>query len=305
MKTAGSRLPAWQRNSDATAYLFLAPWIVGFTLFSGLPILASFVLSLTHWDIIGSPIFIGLKNYVEMFSAGSSFSRILATTAEFTVLSVIVTMAWSLLMAVLLSKQRGKTAGFFQFFFFVPAVMPSVALAFVFQLIFNQDVGILNYVLGLFGVSAGPNWLMDRRLVVPSIIFVCLFTYSTGQMMLIFLAALKDVPKELYEACELDGGGALKKFRHVTISSISPIILFNLVIATINALNGSFSIIYPLTDGGPALASEVISLDIYHQGFKSFRMGYASAVSTVLFAIVAIVAWLQFRLSRKAVEYEN
>jgi multiple sugar transport system permease protein len=305
MNAVSSPHASRQRRNDATAYLFLSPWIVGFLLFSGLPILASLVLSLTRWDIIGQPILIGLKNYAEMFSPGSSFSRIFATTVEFTVLSVVVTMAWSLLMAMLLSKQRGKTAGLFQFVFFVPAVMPSVALAFVFQLIFNQDVGILNYALGLFGVNNGPNWLMDRRLVVPSIIFVCLFTYSTGQMMLIFLAALKDVPKELYEACDLDGGGAFMKFRHVTLSSISPILLFNLVIATINALNGSFSIIYPLTDGGPALASEVISLDIYHQGFKSFRMGYASAVSTVLFAIVAIVAWLQFRLSRKAVQYEN
>jgi multiple sugar transport system permease protein len=183
--------------------------------------------------------------------------------------------------------------------------MPSVALAFVFQLIFNQDVGIINYLLGFFGVKSGPNWLMDNHLVIPSIIFVCLYTYSTGQMMLIFLAALKDVPQELYEACDLDGAGPWKKFLHVTLSSISPILLFNLVIATINALNGSFSIIYPLTDGGPALASEVISLDIYHQGFKSFRMGYASAVSTVLFVLVAAIAWLQFRLSGKAVQYES
>jgi multiple sugar transport system permease protein len=292
-----------QRKEDATAYLFLSPWIIGFILFSGVPILASFALSLTRWDLIGSPTFIGMKNYVEMFTESTSF-HILMNTLEFTAFSVIATLAWSLLMAVLLSKQ-GKSAGAFQFLFFVPAVMPSVALAFVFQLILNQDVGIANYLLSFFGVASGPNWLMDNRLVIPSIIFVSLYTYTTGHMMLIFLAALQDVPSELYEACDIDGAGAFKKFRHVTLPSISPILLFNLVIATINALNGSFSIIYPLTDGGPALASEVMSLDIYHQGFKSFRMGYASAVSTMLFALVAVVAFLQFRLSNRAVQYES
>lgn len=304
MRAHNGRAASRKSNDDVAAYLFLSPWILGFLLFSGLPIVASFALGLTRWDLISQPVFIGLRNYAEMFSPGSSFGKILVNTVEFSLLSVAVTVAWSLFLAVLLNKQ-GKAAGLFQFFFFVPAVMPSVALAFVFQLIFNQDVGILNYILGLLGVSSGPNWLMDKRLVIPSIIFVCIFTYSTGQMMLIFLAALKDVPKELYEACDIDGAGAFKKFRHVTLSSISPILLFNLIIATINALNGSFSIIYPLTDGGPALASEVISLDIYHQGFKSFRMGYASAVSTLLFGIVAAIAFVQFRLSGKAVQYEN
>jgi multiple sugar transport system permease protein len=291
-------------KDDLTAYLFLSPWLLGFLLFSGIPIIASFLLGLTRWDLISQPVFLGLRNYAEMFAPRSSFLRIMANTAWFSIASVVVTVAWALFLAMLLSKLR-KSTPVFQFFFFVPAVMPSVALAFVFQLIFNQDVGIINYLLGFFGVKSGPNWLMDNHLVIPSIIFVCLYTYSTGQMMLIFLAALKDVPQELYEACDLDGAGPWKKFLHVTLSSISPILLFNLVIATINALNGSFSIIYPLTDGGPALASEVISLDIYHQGFKSFRMGYASAVSTVLFVLVAAIAWLQFRLSGKAVQYES
>jgi multiple sugar transport system permease protein len=183
--------------------------------------------------------------------------------------------------------------------------MPSIALAFAFQLLYNKEIGVINYILYLFGINNGPNWLMDNHLVIPSIVFVCLYTYTTGQMMLIFDASLKEVPKELYEACAIDGANYFQKFYYVTLSYISPVILFNLVIATINAFNGSFSIIYPLTFGGPGDASRVISLAIYDSGFKTFRMGYASALATVAFIMVVAIALLQFKLSDKFVYYEN
>jgi multiple sugar transport system permease protein len=287
-----------------TAYAFLSPWIIGFLLFSGVPIIACFALGFTKWDFINSPKWIGLRNYTEMFSAGSSFWEVMKVTSTFTVLSVAVTLLWSLLLALLLNNKI-KGNGLFQFFFFVPAVMPSVALAFAFQLLYNKEIGIINYILGFFGVKDGPNWLMDSKLVVPSILFVCLYTYTTGQMMLIFNASLKEVPRELYEACAIDGGNPLQKFLYVTLSCISPVILFNLVIATINALNSSFSIIYPLTFGGPGMSSRVIGIDIYDNAFNRLRMGYASALSSVLFVIVAAVSWIQFRLSQKYVHYEN
>jgi multiple sugar transport system permease protein len=198
-----------------------------------------------------------------------------------------------------------KGIGIFRFFFFVPAVIPSIALAFAFQLLYNKEIGVINYILYLFGINNGPNWLMDNHLVIPSVIFVCLYTYTTGQMMLIFYASLKEVPKELYEACAIDGASYFQKFYYVTLSYVSPVILFNLVIATINAFNGSFSIIYPLTFGGPGDASRVISLAIYDSGFKTFRMGYASALATVAFIMVVAIALLQFKLSDKFVYYEN
>jgi len=293
----------YKKGDTLTAYAFLSPWIIGFLLFSGVPIIASFALGFTKWDFVSPPQFIGLANYVEMFTPGSNFWNVMKITAVFTVASVVVTMAWALFLATLLnSKLQGM--GIFQFFYFIPAVMPSVALAFAFQLLYNKEIGIINYFLSLFGVKDGPNWLMDQNYVIPSIVFVCLYTYTTGQMMLIFNASLKEVPQELYEACDIDGATGLQKFIYVTLPSISPVILFNLVIATVNALNSSFSIIYPLTFGGPGDASRVIGIDIYDNAFKRFRMGYAAALSTVLFVIVAAISWFQFRLSKKYVHYE-
>lgn len=291
-------------RENITAYAFLSPWIIGFILFSGVPIIASFVLSLTKWDLISAPRFIGLGNFIAMFSAGSDFWNVLKVTLVFTVFSIIATLAWSFFLAMLLNFKL-KGIGIFRFFFFVSAVMPSIALAFAFQLLYNKEIGVINYILYLFGINNGPNWLMDNHLVIPSIIFVCLYTYTTGQMMLIFDASLKEVPKELYEACAIDGANYFQKFYYVTLSYISPVILFNLVIATINAFNGSFSIIYPLTFGGPGDASRVISLAIYDSGFKTFRMGYASALATVAFIMVVAIALLQFKLSDKFVYYEN
>lgn len=291
-------------RENITAYAFLSPWIIGFILFSGVPIIASFVLSLTKWDLISAPRFIGLGNFIAMFSAGSDFWNVLKVTLIFTVFSIIATLTWSFFLAVLLNFKL-KGIGIFRFFFFVPAVMPSIALAFAFQLLYNKEIGVINYILYLFGINNGPNWLMDNHLVIPSIIFVCLYTYTTGQMMLIFDASLKEVPKELYEACAIDGASYFQKFYYVTLPYISPVILFNLVIATINAFNGSFSIIYPLTFGGPGDASRVISLAIYDSGFKTFRMGYASALATVAFIMVVTIALLQFKLSDKFVYYEN
>ena len=291
-------------RENITAYAFLSPWIIGFILFSGVPIIASFVLSLTRWDLISAPRFIGLGNFIAMFSAGSDFWNVLKVTLVFTVFSIIATLTWSFFLAMLLNFKL-KGVGIFRFFFFIPAVMPSIALAFAFQLLYNKEIGVINYILYLFGINNGPNWLMDNHLVIPSIIFVCLYTYTTGQMMLIFDASLKEVPKELYEACAIDGANYFQKFYYVTLSYISPVILFNLVIATINAFNGSFSIIYPLTFGGPGDASRVISLAIYDSGFKTFRMGYASALATVAFIMVVAIALLQFKLSDKFVYYEN
>lgn len=286
-----------------TAYGFLSPWFIGFVFFSGLPIIASFVLSFFKWDMVNPPSFVGIQNYRYMFGQSSGFWHSLWVTLLYTVLSVIVMVVWSLIMALVLN-QRLRPKPLFQFLFFIPSVLPSVAMAFVFQLIFNQQIGIVNYLLSLVGISQGPNWLMNQRLIIPVLVFISIYSYSTGQMMLIFDASLKEVPRELYEAADLDGAGFLKKFLHVTLPGISPVLLFNVVVGTIGSINGSFSIIYPLTQGGPGDASNVLSLAIYTSAFQNFQMGYASALSTVLFIIVAVISYFQFRLSRNWVMYE-
>jgi len=237
-----------------------------------------------------------------MFRASSEFWGILKVTLIFMVFSVIITMCWSLFTALLLN-QKVRGTGVFSFFYFAPAVVPLISLTFVFQLMFSKELGIVNYLLSLIGIE-GPNWLMDSRLVLWVVTVLCIYTYFTGQMMLIFDSALKEVPRELYEAAEIDGANAVNKLFKITIPAISPIFFFNLVTGTINSLNTSFALIYPLTGGGPGKATQVMSLDIYVNAFKNFRMGYASAEAVILFAITAVLSLLQFRLAKKWVYYE-
>jgi multiple sugar transport system permease protein len=295
------RKNAWKEN--LSAYAFLSPWIIGFLLFTGGPIIVSFLLSFTKWNLLGSPRFIGWENYKYMFSGESDFLNSLKVTILFTVINVSVSVIASLFLAVLLNF-KVKYISIFQFFYFVPAVMPSVVMACVFKLMFNKELGVVNYLLSLIGVDHPPNWLSDSFWVWPTLAIASIFTYATGQMMLIFHSSLKEVPKELYEACDLDGANFMQRFFYVTLPSISPIILFNTVVATINSFNSSFTLIYPLTNGGPDNATEVLSLSIYKNAFKLFDMGYASALAVVLFIIVALVSALQFRLSRNWVHYD-
>jgi len=285
------------------AYGFLSPWFIGFVVFTGGPIIASFVLSLTRWNLLGTPDFVGLRNYVVMFTPGSGFLNSLRATFLYTAISVTVAVFSSLFLAILLNF-KVKFRGFFQFCFFAPAIMPSVALAFVFQLMFNQHMGILNYFLSILGIGISPNWLNDTFWVWVSLGLVTIFTYSTGQMMLIFNAALKEVPQQLYEAADVEGANFFQRLIHITLPSISPIILFNIVVGTVNSFNTAFSIIFPLTGGGPASETMVLSLELYNSAFRMFNMGMASAVATVLFVIVAIVAAIQFRISRNVVHYD-
>jgi multiple sugar transport system permease protein len=293
-----------ETKNNITAYAFLSPWIIGFILFSGLPILACFGLSLTEWDLVGSPRFIKFENYIQMFLPESTFWNTLKVTVVFTFFGVIVSVAWALFLANLLNMKL-KGMRIFQFLYFIPAVMPSVVMAFVFQLMFNKEIGIVNYMLSLIGISKAPNWLMDSNWVMPVIVFTCIYTFSTGQMMLTFSAALKEVPKELYEAANLDGASSFTKLLNITLPSISPIVFFNMIVSTVNLLNGSFSLIYPLTGGGPNDSTNIIGLDIYRNAFGTYRMGYSAALSTALFVIVALISFVQFKASKKWVYYEE
>ncbi len=291
----------WKEN--LSAYSFLSPWIFGLILFTGGPIIVSFFLSLTKWNLLGTPKFVGLDNYIRMLSSDSDFLNSLKVTILFTVISVVVSVSSALFLAVLLNFNV-KFLGIFQFFYFIPAVMPSVVMAFVFKLMFNQQIGIVNYLLSFIGISNAPNWLNDTFWIWPTLAYASIFTYATGQMMLIFTSSLKEVPQELYEACDLDGATFLQRFIHVTLPSISPIILFNVVVATISSFNSSFTLLYPLTNGGPNNATDVLSLNIYKNAFKMFDMGYASALAVVLFIIVASIAVIQFRMSKNWVHYD-
>ena len=261
-------------------------------------------MSFTDATMLDSGEFVGLGNYLKMFE-DSSFWKSLWVTLVFSVFSVIITIIWAFFLASLLNAQK-QFNGAFQFIYFLPAVVPSVALAFAFQMIFAKDTGIFNYLIGrITGLNFSPNWLYDETLVYPTVFFIMLFTYSTGQMMLVFRSGLKEVPRELYEAASLDGATTLQKFINVTLPAISPILLFNMIMASIGALNGSFAILYPLAGGGPNDATNVLSLSLYKEVFLNFRVGYGCGLAVILFLLAVIFASAQFVVSKKWVYYEN
>ncbi len=292
-----------RRRNNLVAYGFMSPWFIGFLCFSAFPILFMLSISLTNRKLTGLSKYIGFKNYINMFNS-PTFLNSLKVTLFFTVVMMIVTAIWALCMALLLNREQ-RLNGVFQFFYFIPAVVPTVALAFAFKMIFGNDAGVFNYILTLLaGQRVTINWLYDQTTVYYAVFFVTLFTYNTGQMMLIFRSGLKDVPRELYEACDIDGASPVRKFASVTLPIISPVILFNTVMGSISALNGSFALLYPLTEGDPNGMTNVLSLMIYKEAFLNYKVGYGAALSVVLFMIACLFAAVLFLTSKRYVYYE-
>ena len=293
----------WEKRDTLTAYGFMLPWFIGFVCFSAFPIGYMIYMSLTNMKLTGVSKYIGFKNYVNMFKS-ATFLNSLKVTLFFTILMMIITALWALFLAILLTKKQ-RFNGIFQFFYFIPAVIPSVALSFAFKMIFGNDAGVINYLLTLLtGKRVIINWLYDTNTVYYAVFFVTLFTYGTGQMMLTFRAGLNDVPRELYEACDMDGAGPIRKFFNVTLPIISPVVLFNTVMGSISALNGSFALLYPLTEGNPNGMTNVLSLLIYKEAFTNFKVGYGCALSVILFLIACVFALVLFAVSKKHIYYE-
>ena len=293
-------------KNNFTAYLFLIPWFIGFICFTLFPVLFMFGVSLTNRKLNGISEFVGLQNYKNMFHSGIFWNSV-KVTLIFTIIMMIVTTIWAVIMALLLNR-RQKLNGIFQFCYFLPSVIPTVALAYAFRTIFGKEAGLLNTMLSaITGKNVLVNWLYQDSTVYMAVFFITLFTYNTGQMMLIFRSGLSDVPLELYEACDLDGASAIRKFFSVTIPMISPLVLFNAVNGCISALNGSFALLYPLTgeSGDPNNMTQVLSLLIYKEAFSNMKVGYACALSVALFVIAAFFGIALFGLSKKFVYYEN
>ena len=293
-------------QNNLTAYAFCTPWFIGFVCFTLFPIIFMFSVSLTNRKLNGISDFVGFANYKNMFQS-STFLNSFKVTLFFTIIMMIVTTIWAIVMAMLLNYKQ-KLNGIFQFCYFLPSVIPTVALAYAFRTIFGKEAGLLNGMISsLVGKNISVNWLYDSNTVYLAVFFVTLFTYNTGQMMLIFRSGLNDVPRELYEACDIDGAGSMRKFFSVTLPMISPVVLFNAVMGCISALNGSFALLYPLTgeSGNPNGMTQVLSLLIYKEAFSNMKVGYACALSVVLFLIACFFGIGIFAVSKKLVYYEN
>ena len=281
-------------------YVFLLPWFCGFVLFTAWPMIQSLLLSFTSYDIFTEPKFIGFDNYIEMFTDDRMFANSLWVTLKYVLMSVPTKLAMALMIAMILS-QKMRGIGVYRTIYYLPSILgASVAMSVTWKMVLGRD-GFLNYLLGLIGV--GPiNFLSDPKLSVPSLAMISAWQF--GSAMLIFLSGLKNIPQELYEAAEVDGARAFKRFIHITLPLLSPTILFNFI----NNMIGSFQVFtaaHVMTSGGPVDSTYFYVLHLYRTAFEQFRMGYASALAWFLTILIMILTAITFRLSDKYVYYEN
>jgi len=267
--------------------------------------LAALYLSMTEYNVVTAPTFIGLGNFDRMFTKDPLLWKSLGITFTYAVVHIPLTLLIALAAAVLLNQQlRGIYA--FRTIFFLPAVLPAVASAILWRYLFDKNFGLLNAALGAFGIE-GPAWLEDSATALWAVIIMGLWGF--GYTMVIYLAGLQGVPQELHEAAQIDGAGRWTRFRHVTVPMISPVIFFNLTIGTIGALQ-VFAQAYVLSTftgqtgaAGPANSLLFYALYLYNNAFRYFLMGYASAMAWILFLIILVITAVHFVLSRRWVHY--
>ena len=277
--------------------MFALPFVLIFTIFLAGPIVAALVLSFTDFGLrdLRNPLgtdFIGLDNYVALF-ADATFWQSLLNTAYFVVVGVPLTLTVGHAAAVALDRGIDRFRTAFRVGYYLPVVTSIVAIAVVWRYVLNPDVGLVNMALGAVGID-GPNWLANPTLAMPAIIAMGVWR-NLGFAMVVFLAGLQTIPRSLYEAAAIDGAGRWQAFRHITLPMLRPTILFMVVITTIGYLQ-LFEEPFVMTDGGPLDRTLSVSMYMYRQGFEFFHQGYAAAIAYVLFLLVAIVAFVQFRL---------
>jgi len=289
------------RGKEAISfYLFIAPWTIGFLVFTLGPILASMVLSFTQYDIILPPKFVGLKNYIELFG-DPLFYTSLYNTLYIVVFAVPLGMLASFAIALLLN-QKVRFMAAYRTAYFMPSIVPAVASAALWIYLLQPQWGLINGFLEAIGIS-GPGWLASEVWSKPAIIMM--MVWASGGTMIIYLAGLQDIPEVLYEAAEIDGANWWRKLRYVTLPLMTPTIFFTLVIGVIGTFQ-IFAVIFVLTDGmgGPLNSTLVYLIYVYRNAFNFFRMGYASAMAWVLFLIILGLTWLQFKTASRWVYYE-
>ncbi|HSH81678.1 MAG TPA: sugar ABC transporter permease [Herpetosiphonaceae bacterium] len=295
-----TRRGARPRNDNLAGYLFISPWLIGFFTLTLIPMVASLYLSFTSYDIFTSPRWIGLDNFQTMFFEDARYWKSVRATFYYVLASVPLRLAFALGIAMLLNTGFALL-GLYRAIFYVPSIIGgSVAVALMWRRIFGPD-GLLNAGLGALGVE-GLNWLGNPRTGIWTLIILAIWQF--GSPMLIFLAGLKQIPQELYEAAEIDGAGGWRKFLKITLPLLSPVIFFNLVMQIISGFM-VFTQAFVVTGGGPLDTTRFYALYLYDQAFKNFRMGYASAMAWVLLLIVAFFTALAFRSSSMWVHYEQ
>jgi len=276
---------------------FISPWIIGFLAFFVYPLLLSLYYSFTEYNLLQPPKWVGLQNYSNL-TEDTHYQNAVGNTVYFVAFSVPLGVLTAFIIAFLLNQQL-RLRVLLRMIFYIPIVVPISATAILWMWIFNSNWGLLNNLLALIGIQ-GPSWLGSPSWSKPSLIIMQL--WLVGGSVLIFLAALQDVPRALYDAAMVDGANALCRCGHVTILMVTPASLFSLLTGMIAAFQ-TFANAWIMTDGGPIRSTEFYVLYLYDNGFRFFRMGYASAMAWILFGVVVVVTVILFRTSARWVYY--
>ncbi|MBD8893902.1 carbohydrate ABC transporter permease [Roseibium litorale] len=287
---------------NAPGYLFLSPWLLGFFLLALGPILASLYLSFTRYDMVSDPRWIGLGNYEYMFTRDRRFWKALEVTFTYVAFAVPLRLAFALAVAMLLDKGL-RTIGLYRAIFYLPSLLgASIAIAILWRELFSAT-GVVNQMLALIGIE-GTDWITNPKTSLYTLVMLAVWQF--GSPMLIFLAGLRGIPKDLYEAAEIDGTPRWRRFTRITLPLLAPVIFFNLVLQTIESFK-TFSSAFIISNGTGAPADSLLFFTVYlfNEAFKFFRMGYASALAWVLLIIIGVFTALAFLSSKYWVHYDN
>lgn len=289
-----------QRREAFEGYLAISPWLIGFVLLTVGPILASVYFSFTQWTIATPPVWIGLNNYVRMFTRDPLFWQALKVTFLYVLMSLPLKITIGLGLALLLNM-RLRGMDIYRTLFYIPAVISGVAVSLMWMWLLQPDTGIVNTLLGMVGIQ-GPAWFWSPQWALPSVALMSV--WSVGGSAIIYLAGLQNIPPHLYEAAGLDGANSWKRFWSITLPLLTPTIFFQLVIELIDAFK-VFTQAFVITQGGPLNATYFYLFYYYEEAFRNFNMGYASALALVLVLIILACTLLVNYTSKRWVYYES
>lgn len=282
-----------ERRNLINGLLFISPWIIGFLLFTVYPVLNSLYYSLCDYNIVQEPEFIGFKNYIDLFTNDKLFYTTLRNTFYMVFVGLTITIIVTLIISVILNVKRLKGLSFFRVVFFIPTLVPLVILAILWQWVLQPDSGVLNTLLRYIGIE-GPGWFASPTWSKPA--FILMAIWGAGNIIIIFLAGLQDIPDSLYEAVSIDGGSFMHQFYYVTLPMLRPVILYNVITGIIRVFQ-SFAESFIITQGGPDNSTMFYSLYLYQNAFQYVKMGYASAMAWILLIIALAFTIALFRFT--------